>query len=326
MNTNTTKNRRALSRAVAIVLLVATFGVSSLIATTYISVEPIPTADVVGAEALEIILSAGYTNLERWSNRLLNDCGLVQDVIDALRAAGAITTVRSGNTRVRVAAGGFEGQTNPAFVFTVRDSGRRAVSAADVDVLDNALGYVLNQGGTAHFSPDHPNAYDFALDYAVVTFDGTLLGLEAKAFFEHLGSIDAALFSGPLAGFTQIDFAGSPTNNSMLFLQPATSKHRFITGLSAAAATSLGAKYVTLKPNGQPTTDRAGVGFPGNDWLAFPGGDQYLAKLGNPSAQLLAALASLRQQHLQAVAQLVAVIEAGTVEAYLGNQFTCPAF
>ena len=164
MNTKTRKHRRAVSRAVAIVLLVATFGVSSLIATTYISVEPIPTADVVGAEALETILSAGYTNLERWSNRLLNDCGLVQDVIDALRAAGAITTVRGGNTRVRVAAGGFEGQTNPAFVFTVRDSGQRAVSAADVDVLDNALGYVLTQGGTAHFRPDDQNAYDFALD------------------------------------------------------------------------------------------------------------------------------------------------------------------
>jgi len=320
------KDRRRVLRAVAISLLVATIGARSLIATTFISVEPIPSEDVIGAEALETMLSAGYTNLERWSNRLLNDCGMVQDVIDALRAHGAITTVTGGNTRVRVAAGGFEGQTNPTFVFTVLDAGPDAVSAADVDVLDNALGYVLNQGGTTHFSPDQPHAYDFALDYAVVTFDGTLTGLEAKAFFEHVGTIDPALWSGPLAGFTQIDFDASPTNNSMLFLQPATSKHQFVSGLFAAAMTSSGASYVTRKKNGQLTTARAGVAFPGNDWTAFPGGDQYLAKLGNASPPLLLALASLRQQHLQAAADLVAAIDAGTVGAYLGNQFTCPAF
>jgi hypothetical protein len=165
---------------------------------------------------------------------------------------------------------------------------------------DNALGYVLNQGGTAHFSPDNRKAYDFALDYAVVSFRGILEGLEAKAFFEYLGAIDPALFSGPLAGFTQIDVEGSPTNNSMLFLQPATSKHQFVTGLFAAASTTDGARHVTVKDNGQPTTARAGVAFPGNDWVAFPGGDQYLAKLGNPSPRLLRALAVLRQQHLQA--------------------------
>ena len=46
------------------------------------------------------------------------------------------------------------------------------MSEEDVNVLDNALGYVLNQGGTAHFSPDNPKAYAFSLDYAVVTFAG----------------------------------------------------------------------------------------------------------------------------------------------------------
>jgi hypothetical protein len=49
-------------------------------------------------------------------------------------------------------------------------------------VLDNALGYVLNQGGTAHFSPDNAKAYDFSLDYAVVTFARTLSGVQAKGF------------------------------------------------------------------------------------------------------------------------------------------------
>ena len=43
-----------------------------------------------------------------------------------------------------------------------------------------------------------------------------------------------ALFSGLFAGFTQIDLPGSTTNNTMLFLQPAASKHQFITGLAEA--------------------------------------------------------------------------------------------
>ena len=93
---------------------------------------------------------------------------------------------------------------------------------------------MLNQGATTHFSPDNFKAYAFPLDYALVTFSGTLNGAEAQAFFEHLGTIDEALFSGLFAGFTQIDLAGSQTNNSMLFLQPAVSKRRFISGLSAA--------------------------------------------------------------------------------------------
>jgi hypothetical protein len=53
-----------------------------------------------------------------------------------------------------------------------------------------------------------------------------------------------------------------------------------VRGLFAAASTTDGATYVTIKANGQPTSARAGVAFPGNDWVAFRGGDQYLAKLG----------------------------------------------
>jgi hypothetical protein len=111
--------------------------------------------------------------------------------------------------------GGFEGATDPAFVFTVQDTGAGSASAADVNVLGNALGYVLNQGSTAPLSPDNAKAYAFVLDYAVVTFLGTLTGDEARAFS---GAIDTALWSGLFAGFTQIDFGGSPTYNSMLFL------------------------------------------------------------------------------------------------------------
>jgi hypothetical protein len=287
-------------------------------------VEPIPNGDVVGQNALDRILTVGYPNLELWSNRLLSDCGIVQNVIHALTSNGAISTVNSSNTRFLVAAGGFEAVTNPTYVFTVQDSGPNAVSAVDIDVLDNALGYVLNQGGTVHFSPDDAKAYDFSLDYAVVTFTGALSGLQAKGFFDYLGTIDPALWSGTFAGFTQIDFHGAPTNNSMLFLKPATTKQQFITGLSTAAGATPGATYVTLNNNQQPTTAKAGVAFPGNDWIAFPDGAQYLAKLGTPSQQLLNELAALRQQHLQAVAGLLNAIDRGKVNVYLNNQFRCP--
>jgi hypothetical protein len=295
-------------------------------ATTYMSVEPVPNKDVVGVgeDNLAAIRSIGYANLERWSHRLLDECRVVDSVIDALSANAAISSVIIGaNTLAVVAAGGFEGGTTPSFVFTIQDSGAGSVTEADVDVLSNALGYVLNQGSTAHFSPDNFKAYAFPLDYAVVTFAGTLSGSEAQAFFEQLGIIDEALFSGLFAGFTQLDLAGSLTNNSMLFLQPAVSKRRFISGLSTAVESDSRASYSPLKNNGAPTTARAGVAFPGNDWLASPEGDQYLENIGS-SPQLWSDLAALRQQHLDAVASLLDAIEADQVEEYLASQFTCP--
>ena len=291
-------------------------------ATTYLSVEPVPNKDVVGENELAAIRGIGYANLERWSQLLLDECRLVDSVIDALSANAAISSVTVTNTRVVVAAGGFEGGTNPSFVFTMQDSGRRPVTQADVNVLSNALGYVLNQGGTAHFSPDNFRAYAFPLDYAVVTFPGALSGSGAQSFFEHVGIFDPALFSGQFAGFTQIDLAGSTTNNSMLFLQPAVSKNRFVAGLFAAA-TDVDASYSPLKNNGEPTTARAGVAFPGNDWLAFPDGDQYLANVGG-SAQLLSELATLRQRHLSAVLSLLDAINRDRVDVYLAARFKCP--
>src|SRR5262249_38474286 len=157
-----------------------------------------------------------------------------------------------------------------------------------------------------------------------VTFTDSLPGWQTKGFFYYLGPIDPAFGSGPLPGFPQIDLQGAPTNNSMLFLKPAATKQRLITGLSIAASTTPGATYVTLNNNNQPTTAKAGVAFPGNDWIAFPDGSQYLAKLGNPSPVLLNELAALRQRHLQAVANLLNAIDKGQVTVYLKNQFKCP--
>ena len=292
-------------------------------ATTYMSIETVPNRDVVGEDVVVTIRSIGYANLERWSQRLLGECRVVDSVIDVLTANAAISSITAINTRAVVAAGGFEGGTNPSFVLTVKDSGAGSVTEVDVDVLGNALGYVQSQGSTAHFSPDDFKAYAFPLDYILVTFSGPLSGADAQAFFEHVGTIDPALFSGLFAGFTQIDRPGSWTNNSMLFLQPAVSKRRFISGLSAAVDDDARASYSPLKNNGTPTTARAGVAFPENDWLAFPAGDQYLANVGD-SARLRSELAALRQRHLDAVARLLEAIADDRVEEYLATQFTCP--
>jgi hypothetical protein len=108
----------------------------------------------------------------------------------------------------------------------------------------------------------------------------------------------------------------------MLFLQPAVSKRRFIDGLSAAAADVTGATYFPLKNNGTPTTARAGIAFPGNDWQAFPLGDQYLANIPD-SVQLASRLFTLQQQHLAAVAALLDAIEDMRVPAFLTTQFSC---
>ena len=316
--------RCTMNRTVGLAVAVAMFlAVQTVSATTYMSVEPIPNRDVIGDENLALLRSIGYGNLERWSQRLLTECLAVDNVIQALSAHGVVTSVTPGNTRFVVAAGGFEGATNPSFVLTVEDTDVGSASAADVNVLGNALGYVLSQGGTTHFSPDNAKAFAFVLDYAVVTFLGTLTGDEASEFFDYLGTIDAALWSGLFAGFTQIDFGSTSTNNSMLFLQPAVSRNRFISGLSTAAADDPRATYFPVKNNGAPTTARAGVAFPGNDWLAFPDGDQYLVNIGGTS-QLLNELVALRQKHLSAVANLLEAITDGRVETYLNHRFRCP--
>lgn len=293
-------------------------------ATSYVSAEPIPTADVVGQTDLDKLVALDYADRELWGQRLLDECGIVDAVIDALTSDGAITSITAANTHAVVAAGGFEGQTNPSFVLTVQDTGVGAASQADVTVVSNALGYVLSQGGTAHFSPDDAMAYAFPLNYVVVTFSGTLTGDGARDFFEFVGTIDPALYSGPLAGFTQIDFQGSATNNSMLFLQPDVPKIQFIGGMYLS--TLLYPSCPTYYPTngiGIPKTKRAGIDFPFNDWLASPGGDGYLANVP-ASPSLLASLGDLRSQHLAAVDSLIVAIDANDVDNYLLSGFTCP--
>jgi hypothetical protein len=99
----------------------------------------------------------------------------------------------------------------------------------------------------------------------VVTFPGTLSGSGAQEFFEHLGTIDAALFSGQFAGFTQIDLAGSLMNNSMLFLQPAVSKNRssrvFLRRRSLPSCNHLSRTTASRRRRGRASRFQATIGW-----------------------------------------------------------------
>ncbi len=128
----------------------------------------------MGTAELAKIEGLGYSTLALWGQRLLYDCGIVQNVIFTLSDNKAISTINPGNTRYGVAAGGFQGVTDPSYVFRIEDFGPVAASASDIFVLDNALGFVLNQGGTAQFGLSYnlSNPYTFPLAYAIVTFRG----------------------------------------------------------------------------------------------------------------------------------------------------------
>ena len=116
---------RTIGGLVAFLLLLCSHTVSAI---TYMSIETVPNRDVVGEDDVVAIRSIGYANLERWSQRLPGECRVVDSVIDALTRDATISSVTLTNTRVVVAAGGFEGGTNPSFVLTVKDSGKGSVS------------------------------------------------------------------------------------------------------------------------------------------------------------------------------------------------------
>ena len=106
---NRASNRSSAVVFAWIVLVVAALAARPLSAETYISAEPIPSVQIVGTANLNKIEGLGYSSMALWSQRLLNDCGIVQNVILTLSNNKAITTILPGNARFGVAAGGFQG-------------------------------------------------------------------------------------------------------------------------------------------------------------------------------------------------------------------------
>ena len=68
-----TSCRDVTNRTGWVVALLFLASVHTASAITYMSVEPVPNVNIVGEADLATIRSIGYANLERWSQRLLNE-------------------------------------------------------------------------------------------------------------------------------------------------------------------------------------------------------------------------------------------------------------
>jgi hypothetical protein len=224
----------------------------------------------------------------------------VDRVIEALSASGAVTTLNGLNTHFEVGAGGFMGRTNPAYVYTVVDSGPNAASHQDIAVLTDSLGYVLSQGSAFLLDADDPSSYDFPANYVVLNFP-TVPSLEqSAALFETVGRIDPELFETDSSGYTQY-------GRAYLSLQSFVPDAQFIAGYVQAAAEA-GVEYTPIV-NGQPDLFQGGAAFPGNDWEASGAGQEYLARIPVAAHR---ELARIREFHLDATRRVLHRLEHGS--------------
>ncbi|MEJ8567029.1 hypothetical protein [Elongatibacter sediminis] len=235
-------------------------------ANTYGSVEPMANPSVVDTTDLR---SQSLEIREAFAQRLFS-CGAVDDVLEALEETGGINTVNALNTSFSVVAGGFAGSTNPAYAYTVIDSGPNAATMDDIEVFTNALGFVFSQGSAFLLDADDPASFDFPANYAVLEFGRVPSLEESAALFELVGTIDDELFSSDSSGYTQ--FAGA-----YLTLQSFVPDQQFIDGY-VEAADQFGVEYTPVV-NNVPGLFTGGAAFPFNDWGANPGGEDYLGRI-----------------------------------------------
>lgn len=269
-------------RNVAFVLALALLPSAAAFATTYGSVEPIANDAVLDTGALR---DAPLAVRAAFAERLFQ-CGVVDATIRALSWAGAISTIDGLNTRFDVSAGGFAGETNPAYVFVGIDEGPDAASVADLEVLTNSLGYVLSQGSAFLLDADDPEHFDFPANYVVLNFAKPPSIEESAALFETVGRIDPALFASDTSGYTQY-------GRAYVSLQSAVDDAQFTSGYRQAAEEA-GVEYTPLK-GGVPSLFRGGAAFPANDWSQHVRGEEYLARIPSQSHERLA---RIREWHL----------------------------
>jgi hypothetical protein len=248
---------------------------ATLHANTYGSVEPIANPDVIDTTALR---NQPLRVREAFATRLLQ-CGVVSQVGEVLSETHAITTINNLNTQFSVGAGGFAGNTNPAYVYTVIDNGPNAASANDIKVLTDSLGYVLSQGSAFLLDADNPASFDFPANYVVLNFDSPPSIARSAALFRLVGRIDPELFETDTSGYTQY-------GRAYLSLQSDVPDQRFIDGY-VRAANEFGVEYTPIV-NGVPSLFNGGAAFPGNDWIANPRGEEYLERIPEQSHRGLA--------------------------------------
>lgn len=243
-------------------------------ANTYGSVEPIANPAVIDTRPLR---DQALDVREAFADRLLQ-CGVVREVIDVLSSTGAIATINDLNTRFEVAAGGFAGHTNPAYVYTVIDSGPNAASIGDIKVLTDGLGYVLSQGSAFLLDADNTASFDFQANYVVLNFAAPPSIEQSAALFEAVGRIDPEIFETDTSGYTQY-------GRAYLSLQSFVPDAQFIAGYVQAAAEA-GLEYTPIV-SGEPSLFQGGAAFPGNNWRNNPEGEAYLARIPAQSHQAL---------------------------------------
>ena len=265
----------------------------SALASTYGSVEPIANPSVIDTTPLrEQSLDVRAAFAAR-----LQQCGIVDDVIDVLSSTRAIATINGLNTHLEVGAGGFFGETNPAYVYTVIDSGPNAASHGDIARLTDGLGFVLSQGSAFLLDADNPGSFDFPANYVVLNFATAPPMHQSAALFETVGRIDPELFATDSSGYTQY-------GRAYLSLQSFVDDARFISGYTQAAA-AFGVEYTPIV-GGVPSLFQGGAAFPGNDWVASPRGEDYLSRL--PAASH-AGLRALRLAHLRFTREALKLLE-----------------
>ena len=298
------------TRLTAAVLTVAlAVPCSTLHANTYGSVEPIANSAVIDTS----LLSGQPLKIrEAFANRLLQ-CGIVNQVVEALSKTGAMTTINGLNTSVAVGAGGFMGRTNPSFVYTVLHDGPNAASAADVRVLTDSLGYVMSQASAFLLDSDDPSGFDFPANYVVLNFPSTPSIAASAALFRIVGGIDKDLFETDTSGYTQY-------GRAYLSLQSDVSDDRFIAGYVEAAGVA-GVEYTPIV-NGHPSLFQGGAAFPGNDWTVSRQGQDYLSRIPSQSHR---ALARIRAFHLQVTQEVLRKLAHGNDKRALDevSSFQC---
>ena len=219
-------------------------------ANTFGSVEPAANPVVFDTQPL------GQRSLavrEAFAERLFQ-CGVVDRVINVLTLGGAISTINSLNTSFEVTAGGFQGATNPAYAYTVIDSGPNAASAADIRVMTDALGFVFSQFSAFLLDADNPDSYDFPANYVVLRFGAVPPLADSAALFETVGQIDPELFSTDSSGYTQFGLA-------YLALQSFVPDQQFIDGYVASRRRNRGRVHASRRR--YPVVVFRGSGFSG---------------------------------------------------------------
>ena len=268
---------------------------SGALADTFGSVEPIANPAVLDTSLLQ---RQPLAVREAFARQFLQ-CGIVDQVIEALAGTRAINTINGLNTRFEVGAGGFAGATNPAYVYTVIDSGPNAASHDDIKVLTDSLGYVFSQASAFLLDADNPASFDFPANYVVLNFPAPPRLGQSAALFKTVGHIDTELFSTDTSGYTQY-------GRAYVSLRSAVSDEQFIAGY-VEAARRVGVEYTPIV-NGQPSLFQGGAAFPGNDWTQNPGGQEYLSRI---PAQSHRVLRRIRAFHLQITQDVLRTLEPG---------------